>query len=270
MGLAGAIATVLLTAWGPTSAGGAILSKQEQIGLLNEAQKAFDRGTAMSKQAPVEAAASFRQAAEAFQRIVDSGVRNGRLYYNLGNARLESGRVGPAIAAYRRARRLIPNDARLKENLRYARSLCRDDIPETGERAVARTILFWHFETPLRLRFLVGLTAYLLFWVCLMGRTLVRQVRWKYPAAVCLLVWVTLAASVGAEWGTASSHGHGVITADPVVVRKGNGEGYEPQFEQPLSEGVEFEVLEQRDDWLHILLTDDKEGWIRVREAELL
>ena len=45
MDLAGAIATVLLTAWGPTSAGGAILSKQEQIGLLNEAQKAFDRGT---------------------------------------------------------------------------------------------------------------------------------------------------------------------------------------------------------------------------------
>ncbi|MHC4066533.1 MAG: SH3 domain-containing protein, partial [Planctomycetota bacterium] len=128
----------------------------------------------------------------------------------------------------------------------------------------------WHYETPLRTRSLVGLGAYVLFWLCLMGRAVVRPIRWQYPAMVCLLVWVTLAISVGAGLKTSAAHREGVITAAEVVVRKGNGEGYEPQFEQPLGEGVEFEMLEQRDDWLHVRLADGKEGWIRLREAELI
>jgi len=52
-------------------------------------------------------------------------------------------------------------------------------------------------------------------------------------------------------------------------VRKGNGEGYAPQFEQPLHEGVEFTILEQRGGWMHIELTDGNSGWVRQREVEL-
>jgi len=270
MALAGHIAIALLMAWATSAAGQEVSSKQKQIGLLNEAQESFEQGTALARRAPAEAVQAFRQAAEAYQGIIDSGVRNGRLYYNLGNARLKCGQLGRAIAAYRRAERLSPTDARLRENLRYARSLCRYDIPETGERAVARTVLFWHYRTPLRLRLLVGLGAYVLFWICLMGRTLVRRVQWKYPVAVCLLAWVATAASVAADLNASATHRQGVITTAEVVVRKGNGEGYEPQFEQALSEGVEFEVAEQRDDWLHIRLADGKEGWIRLPDAELI
>ncbi len=53
-------------------------------------------------------------------------------------------------------------------------------------------------------------------------------------------------------------------------MRKGNGEGFEPQFEQPLYEGVEFAVIERRNEWIHIRLPDNKAGWIRRRKAELI
>ena len=158
----------------------------------------------------------------------------------------------------------------MQKNLAYARSLCVYDIPESGQHAVTHTIFFWHYDTPLRLRFLVGLVAYVLFWVCLIGWTWLARVGWRYPTLVCLLIWVTMAASVGLDLHHAATHREGVVVTNDVVVRKGNGIGYESAFEETLSEGVEFEVLEQRDDWLHLRLPDGKDGWIRQRDAELI
>lgn len=273
MRIAAKIATIAMVLLAAIQAGDALaaeLPKQELVGLLNEASKAFDQGTAVAKQSPQEATKAFAEAAAKFQRIVDAGVRNGRLYYNLGNARLKCGQRGLAIANYLRARKLIPGDARLEENLAYARSLCRYSIPESGRRAVTRTIFFWHYDTPLPLRFGVGISVYVLFWICLMGRTLVGRVRWVYPAVVCLVVWVTLAVSVGVDLNEAATQRDGVIAANDVVVRKGNGLDYAPQFEQTLSEGVEFEVLEERGSWLHVRLADGQDGWIQLKEAELI
>jgi hypothetical protein len=246
------------------------LSKQECVGLLNDGLRAYDRGTELAKNSPADAAEAFREAADAFQRIVDSGVHNGRLYYNLGNARLRCGRLGRAIANYLRARQLTPTDARLKENLGYARSLCPYDIPERTERALVRILFFWHYETSLRLRFVAGLIAYLVFWVLLIGRTFTIRFAGRSLAGLCLLAWVALGASVIIDLRAASAPGEGVVTAEEVVVRKGNGEGYDPQFEQPLTDGVEFELLEQRDEWLHIRLPDGQEGWIPLADAELI
>ena len=69
------------------------------------------------------------------QGLIDDGVDNGKLYYNLGNAQLQIGDLGQAIVSYRRAERLIPNDSNLRENLRFARSLCRNQIPTATGRA---------------------------------------------------------------------------------------------------------------------------------------
>ena len=58
--------------------------------------------------------------------------------------------------------------------------------------------------------------------------------------------------------------------ADEVIVRKGNSTSYEPQFNQPLYEGVEFTLIERRGDWLRIELPDGNSGWISADQAELI
>lgn len=273
MELAANLAAVLVLLLGSAQAGDASpaeLSQVQLASLLDDGLAAFDRGAALAKRSPQEARTAFCEAADQFQQIVDAGLENGQLYYNLGNARLKCGQTGLAIADYLRARKLTPGDARLKENLAYARSLCRYNIPDSGRRAAARTIFFWHYDTPLRTRLLAGLTAYLLFWLCMIARMLVRRIRWTYPAAACLVIWVTLGISVGLDLRHQAAHHEGVIIANDVVVRKGNAVDYDPQFEQTLSEGVEFEVVEQRGSWLHVRLADGNEGWIQHNQAEII
>jgi hypothetical protein len=246
------------------------LSLQQQVQVLNEGLQAFDRGAALRQQNPTEASKAFRDAAARFQLLADTGLKNGKLFYNLGNAYLECGQIGKAILNYRRAEELIPDDGRLVANLRYARSLRRNQLTDSGERAFVQTLFFWHYGSSVRGRFIAATVAYLVFWGSLIAALFVRRVRWRYAVVPFLVGWVVLGVSVGVSLVERSTQLNGVVVADNITVRKGNGEGFEPQFKEALHEGVEFNVVERRTDWLHIQLPDGKTGWIRARDAELI
>ena len=62
----------------------------------------------------------------------------------------------------------------------------------------------------------------------------------------------------------------GVILSPQVTARKGDGESYEPSFNQPLHAGTEFILLESRNDWHHVELPDGRECWIPARSAGLV
>jgi hypothetical protein len=246
------------------------LSRSQLMLQLSGALEAFDRGSALMNDTPDEALAAFRQAHDKFQAVVDAGIDNGKLYYNLGNTHLRLGELGAAIADYRRAERLRPNDQRLIANLRFARSLTHDHIEPTGKHTFLRTVFFWHYSWPPQTRKTAAMIGYALFWLFLMVKALFPRVRIGYPALVCLLLWMALGLSVSIDLPSGSGSVEGVLVANDVVVRKGNGEGYDPKFRQPLHEGVEFKVIERRGGWLRIELADGNQGWVRVREVELL
>ena len=245
------------------------VSRAHLILQLSDALESFDRGSALVHRAPDEALAAFRRAHEEFQAVVDAGIDNGQLYFNLGNTHLRLGEIGLAIADYRRAERLIPGDQRLRANLRFARSLTRDHIEPSGKQTFLRTVFFWHYSCPPRTRKTAAMIGYGLFWLFLSVRVLWPRVKVGYPALVCLALWMILGASVALDLPSQSGSAGGVLVKDDIVVRKGNGEGYDPQFSQPLHEGVEFKVIEQRGGWLRIELADGNQGWVRVREVEL-
>ncbi len=246
------------------------VSRAEQIETFNEALLAFDHGNELRRSNPAEAARAFREATDKFQRLADSGIENGKLYYNIGNACLRSGELGRAILNYRRAEKLIPNDGQLEANLKFARSLRKNQIPTSGEQTFVRTLFVWHFGVPIRFRYALALGAYVLFWLLLFARMYFKSIRWGLAVVPCLAMWLTLSCSLWYDEFAQSKVREGVITADEVIVRKGNGEGFEPQFEQPLHQGVEFSVVEQRKEWIHIRLPDNKTGWIRLSKVELI
>jgi hypothetical protein len=264
-----AIAAWLTTtiAWADGGAPG--ISRPQLMRQLSDALEAFDRGSALLTSAPDEALGAFREARDKFQAVVDTGIENGQLYYNLGNTHLRLGEIGRAIADYRRAERLTPRDSRLRANLRFARSLRRDHIVASGERTLLQAVFFWHYSLTLRARTTAAMVGYGLFWLLLLVQQLWPRVRVGYAALACLAVWGVLLVSVAVDLPSQSGLTEGVVVADEVIVRKGNGEAYRPQFEQPLHEGVEFKVAELRGGWIHIELADGNQGWVREHEVEL-
>jgi hypothetical protein len=263
-----AAAPLLVTLWISGAAAAALLPGPRET-ILAEGLDAYDRGIAQLRANPAEADAAFRAAAEKFQLLVDDGVVNGRLQYNLGNAHVQRRQVGRAILAYRAAAQLIPGDPRLESNLAAARAMRRSQIAPSGGRALGEALLGWHRRLPLPWRWSAFTIAYLITWAALSIHVL-RPARWLgFTAAAAAVGWVAAAASLAAQL-VLDRATQGVILVDEVIARKGNGEGFEPQFAQPLHQGVEFRVIEQRPGWLWIELPDGNRGWIRADQAGLV
>jgi hypothetical protein len=245
------------------------LTDQQKQRLLFEAQEAYDKAVEQRRTEPERANALFREAAARYRQVVDAGVVNGWLYYNLGNAYVQAGEIGEAILSYRRAERLIPGDPRLESNLEYARSLRRDRIAPSGERALVDALVGWHRGLSLYTRFVVFIIGWLAFWGALAMRryrpsTALRPIVWISP-----VIWLVFGASLAVDFFVPPDPA-GVLIENDVVVRKGDGRGFEPKFEEPLGEGVEFTLMEQRDEWYRVRLPNDQTGWIPARSAGLV
>ena len=93
-----------------------------------------------------------------------------------------------------------------------------------------------------------------------------RTVFVRCSLAVGILL-ILMTASAARDWREFEQLKHGVITADDVVARKGNSDSYEPAFTEPLPQGTEFIVIDQRTEWLHVQLQDALSAWIPQRSA---
>jgi len=84
-------------------------------------------------------------------------------------------------------------------------------------------------------------------------------------------VTLLLAASAALGWYETAATRHGVVTAQQTIARKGDADSFAPAFTDPLPEGTEFEVLEQRGDWLLIRLesTPHHEAWLPLSATRI-
>ncbi len=244
---------------------------------LENALRRFDEAVAIRDQSGEKAQRLYREALEGFESLMRADFQNGYLYYNAANARMRLGEIGRAIADYRRALRLLPNNIDVRRNLAFARSLCEVRIEPTAGKAITQTIFFWHFETPPSGRAWTALTAYVVFWLLLLVRLLTRKRLGVIGGFAWLCAAIALATGISVAWDAyaARYRPEGVTIADAVVLRKGNGAGYQPQLDRPLPRGVEFRILEQREDveanqWYHIELPDGKDGWLQAEQAETI
>jgi tetratricopeptide (TPR) repeat protein len=208
------------------------------------------------------AVALFRSAARRFEAILQSGIVNGRLEYNAGNAFLQAGDLGRAVLHYLRARRLIPRDPLLEDNLAAARKRCLTNIAPSRKSVVLRSAFFWHYQTSLRERWFAALTLYAAAWTLLSLRAFAPR-RWMAVAGLVLgTASLPPLASVAFQQRQEQHAPQGVVTALDVPVHKGPGAGYQRLFEQPLQPGVEFTLRERRAGWCNAELPDGSTGWI--------
>ena len=249
----------------------AALPPQEAEAVFSEANALFRQANEATTADPRQAYELYRRAALRYERLLDEGgIRNGRLYYNLGNAYFRMDDLGRAILSYRRAELYLPGDPDLRQNLESARGrrLDRFDL-ETRAKAL-RTLLFWHFDLSFGLRRLLLALFSAAFWGLAIWGLLGGR---RAPRAALLgtgLAALALAISLGAEAAGAFSTTDGVVTAPETVARKGDGETYEPAFTEPLHAGAEFRLLERRPGWFRGELPDGRPFWVAARDAELV
>jgi len=230
----------------------------------------FDQAMAVRSTQPERAKPLLDSAAQRFESLVAAGVHNGYLEFNLGNTYLHMGDVGRAILHYRRAQRLIPRDALLAENLGVARTKTLLTLPPARKSAVYRGLFFWHYQTSPTGRLILGLAAYIFFWILLAARSWRRSTALLIAALICAFLSTAAGGSLLVQRWQDRNAPEAVVIAGDVAVYKGPAETYQKQFEQSLQPGVELVVREERGDWVRVELSDGEGGWVPRVAVELV
>ncbi len=246
------------------------LSKQQIESLLLSANDSFRRANAASDS---DASAElYQKAILSYEKIINEGqIHNAKLYYNLANAYFLNDRLGKAILNYRRAEQLDSGDANIQKNLVFARSKRTDSFELQTKTRVLQTLFFWHYDFSLKTRFV--LTCVFFAAVCLIVTLMVwrgKNTAALSAAVILAVLCLCMLASALITEIARSKTAYGVIIASDVVARQGDGLNYPPSFKQPLHEGTEFNLLEQRPGWLHIKLPDGSDAWIPKSSAEII
>lgn len=205
----------------------------------------------------------YAAAAEAYRTVIQYGVKDARVEYNLGNAAFKLSRLGEAILHYQRAYRMSPTDPDIAANLRLARSRCFDEVNEPETAAAVRAFRSLQDRIGPDRQAWAGLA---LFWG-LAGIVAWRTSRpggwspawgWTVAGLMAALCVVT------ASWYATVTHLEGaplaVVIESSVDVLAGPGENNASLF--TVHEGLTVEVRSERENWVQVSLPNGLNGWV--------
>ncbi len=254
-----------------SSSAEARLTDQELSTHLSHAEQLFRRAMELDRTDPDAAKAYYQEAILHYEAIAKSGgVRNGKLYYDVGNAYFRLGDTGRAILNYKRAELFMRNDGNLRQNLDYARNRRQDRIELRQKEKVLKTLFFIHYDIPSRMKLVIFAAAFGALWISAAARLLLKSGWLKIAIAVSAVASAVLLASLVVDSTSLARTPEGVITAGETIGRMGDAETYQPSFKEPLHAGSEFKLLEKRPGWWRIELENGDRTWIPDGAAELV
>jgi tetratricopeptide (TPR) repeat protein len=224
----------------------------------------FQRGNEAYEEQQYDSAGAY------YRKIIDAGVHNSAVYYNLANAYFRQHEKGRAILNYERAKKLAPNDPDIAANLKFARMHIVDRVP-APERSLFESIL-WHLHRLLPLGMQLWVLLALLFLLAALyaiGLFVSHNARlWLiYLGSLVAVVVVFVGISSGLKIYEAERVDYAVVLESAIDARN-QPEGRTVLF--TVHEGTKFRVRKRSGDWWLVSLPNGVSGWVASSALETI
>ena len=207
-----------------------------------------------------------------YEEILQTGYENADLYYNLGNSYYKIGRIAKAILNYERALRLRPDDEDIQFNLQIANLSVTDKIPRLPELFYVTYFNQFHSVFGLRVLTIITLSLYflsltfLIFWLLAKKRKL--RLMFRAVSLSLLLLLVVFSFTFIAKIRHLQRNVDAVVMSPRVDVRSAPSEDGTEIF--TIHEGLKVKITNTSTGWYEIRLPDGKEGWLQVKDVEVI
>jgi hypothetical protein len=204
--------------------------------------------------------------------LLDRGVDSSAVYYNLGNACFKQKKLGEAIYYWEKARRRMPADADVRENLQLANLLIVDriDLPENPLplRLLSTAVHRFTVEQESRIVLVLFIAANALFTIYLLIRR-PRIAFWALTGGLAAVLCAMLfAGSLAYKVYRQEYQKQGVIVDQTVDVRSGPGD--QNVTVVTVHEGIVVQVRMESNGWYQISLPNGWTGWLPGRSVRIL
>jgi len=199
----------------------------------------------------------FREAASAYQKLLETGHASDAIYFNLGNAWFKSGQIGRAIAAYRKAEQISPRDPDVRANLQFARNQVQGPtlLPGRLQRWLSRLNLNeWSFLTA---------GSFWGLFLLLAVRQWVPSLKSSQRGYIVALIVITVlcGACFALAYRDSRSARRAVVVANEAIARQAPLDESSEAFK--LHDGAELRVIDRKNDWLQVTAGPRWIGWVR-------
>ncbi len=207
----------------------------------------------------------YTTAIKSYSDIINYGVENSAVFFNLGNAYIKTRQVGQAILYYEKAHRLVPRDPDVLANLELAQLMTVDkvDMPVPGLTAN----LVNHFYNYFSLNELAELTLFhfagimgLLCIIVLVRSNEARRILWYFAGfgiALLLLFGLTFYTKQNKQEKIAEAI---VLTPKLDAYSQPGATG---AISFTVHEGKKVLIRQSRDNWAEVELENGWQGWVQ-------
>jgi tetratricopeptide (TPR) repeat protein len=200
----------------------------------------------------------FGEAAETYERAIADGMKNGHLYYNLGNTYFRMGNLPKAILNYVKAQNLLPRNEDVEANLEYAIRQTVDQLDGRKPHAL-ESILFWVRDLNWSEHRVALFWINLAFWIAMAVRLRHQTPVTQSARSILLALLVLALVSTGFRWHQETRQPIGVILPQQVDIHSGWNATTAVLFQ--LHNGTLVSISQEKDNWYVIKLSGEKKGW---------
>lgn len=227
-------------------------AQENSLELFQKASRFYDSG-------------DFNSAIQSYQQLLDKGIKEAAVYYNLGNAYFKAKKLGKAILYYRKALKSAPRDKDIETNLNFSRLFVLDKMKSstnlssvlvdkalklgTVNEFTFFTFLFYLGSTSL------GIAAFF------RGEKIIRR-----GLVICLAIFPILLFFSVIKISRENGWQEAVVTVPTVEIYNGPGQEFTLQFTG--HEGLELRIEQEKDDWYLISLPQGAKGWLPKTAVE--
>ncbi len=206
----------------------------------------------------------YEQARDIYLKLVQKGINNSKLYFNLGNTYFQLQDYGKARLYYEKAKKLNPNDRDILYNIQFIKQYLTDKVPEEENSFILKILkkINNFFGINLLLWVILGLFIILSVQLSfLILRIKGENVQWqKFLLSITALLFIfSLAYGIAKLYYFQNSE-FGVIIAHTVDGYSGPGTDYKKTF--TIHEGLKVSIEEEQANWYLIKLPNGIGGWI--------
>ncbi|MFC1554262.1 hypothetical protein ACFL7D_06490 [candidate division KSB1 bacterium] len=214
----------------------------------------------------------YNEALQMYLGVMNEGFESGELYYNIGNTYYKLGNMGKTILFYERARRFIPDDEDLINNITLVNISLADRIEPLPE---VFYIKYWN-----SFRNIFSITVWKLFffvsWFFVSAAVTalfftdnekyVRRMKTSLISFGIVLIIITCVFVSKASLDKTGLDGI-VMEKEVSVYSSPNETGTEVFL---IHEGAKIRVKRRMDDWVEIRLEDGNVGWLKADSFEII
>ncbi len=214
---------------------------------------------------------NYDEAVSQFTKNVQSGINNGKLFYNLGNAYLKQENLGRAVLWYERAHRLMPRDPDLRFNLEYARGLVKDQVEEKTSPLI-KSLFFWNYILSFSEIILLSIGFSISFWLMTFFRCIYSK---KLKSFFLNIIYYSLL-NISAVLILTGFYNYydfihvkqAVILPEKISIRSGLSDDSTELF--TLHAGSKVKIQSEKNNYVKIYFSNGKLGWIKRSAIEII